>query len=101
MRLVCSPPAARSTAPDGGAALDLSLGAMDAGSILKLTPMSYRGPRGCPIVSLSRRRSKLTSVITSMRQGEASMERFPCVAPEGSVSKSKVAAVAEPHHSRS
>ena len=77
------------------------LGAMDAGSIPKLTPLSYRGPRGCPIVSLSRRRSKLSSVITSMRQGEASMERFPFAAPERSAGKSKVAAAAEPHHRRS
>ena len=57
------------------------LGAMDAGPTAKLVPLSYRGPRGCPIVSLSRRRSKLTSIICSMRQGEASMERFPFVAP--------------------
>ena len=47
------------------------LGAMDAGSIPKLTPLSYRGPRGCPIVSLSRRRSKLTSMITSIRAAAA------------------------------
>ena len=51
----------------------------DAGPIPKLTPLSYRGPRGSPIVALSRRRSRLTSVISSMRQGEASMQRFPFV----------------------
>ena len=49
----------------------------DAGPIPKLTPLSYRGPRGSPIVALSRRRSRLTSIISSARQGEASMEHFP------------------------
>ena len=70
---------------------------MNAGSIPKLTPLSYRSPRGCPILSLSCRRSKITSVITSIpvRLGEASMERF---APEHSAGKSKVLAAAEAHH---
>jgi len=51
----------------------------DAGPIPKLTPLSYRGPRGSPIVALSRRRSRLTSIISSMRQGEVSMEHFPFI----------------------
>ena len=66
----------------------------DAGPIPKLTPLSYRGPRGSPIVSLSRRRSQLTSVVPSMRQGEASMQRFPFVPVERSAAKKKGAAAA-------
>ena len=52
---------------------------MDAGPTPKLTPLSYHGPRGSPIVALSRRRSRLTAILTNMRQGEASMEHFPFV----------------------
>ena len=58
----------------------------------KLVPLSYRGPRGCSIVSLSRRRSKLASIICSMRQGEASLERLSFFAPERSAGKSDATA---------
>ena len=51
----------------------------DAGPIPKLTPLSYRGPRGCSIVALSRQRSRLTFMISSMRQGNATMQLFPFV----------------------
>ena len=62
--------------------------------IPKLTSLSYRGPRCSPIVALSRRRSQLTSVVSSMRQGEASMQRFPFVPVERSAVKEKGAALA-------
>ena len=52
----------------------------DAGPIPKLCPLSYRGPHGCAIVRLARRRSDLTFIISGMRQGNASMQRFPFVA---------------------
>jgi hypothetical protein len=52
----------------------------DAGPIPKLWPLSYRGPHGCAIVRLARLRSDLTFVISGMRQGNASMQRFPFVA---------------------
>jgi hypothetical protein len=61
----------------------------DAGTLPKLTPLSYRGPRGSPIVSLSRRRSRLTCVISSMRQGNASMQRFPFTASKRNTPKVK------------
>jgi hypothetical protein len=64
----------------------------DAGPIPKLTPLSYRGPRGSPIVALSRRRSRLTFVISSMRQGEASMQRFPFVAVDRGAARVKASA---------
>ena len=51
----------------------------DAGPIPKLWPLSYRGPHGSSIVGLARRRSDLTFVISGMRQGNASMQRFPFV----------------------
>ena len=51
----------------------------DPGPIPKLTPLSYRGPMGCSIIALSRLRSHLTSIISDMRQGNASMQRFPFV----------------------
>ena len=57
----------------------------DAGHRAKLWPLSYRGPRGCSIVELSRRRSALTSLISGMRQGNASMQRFPFVATKHEV----------------
>ena len=61
----------------------------DAGPTPKLTPLSYRGPRGSPIVALSRRRSRLTSIISDMRQGETSMRRYPFVAVERNPAKTK------------
>ena len=51
----------------------------DAGSHAKLCPLSYRGPRGCSMVELTRHRSWLTSIISGMRQGNSSMQRFPFV----------------------
>ena len=65
----------------------------DAGSIPKLTPLSYRGPRGSSIVSLARLRSRWTFVISSMRRGNASMQHFPFAAPERGAAKAKGADV--------
>ena len=72
----------------------------DAGPHSKLTPLSYRGPRGSPIVALSRRRSRLTSVISSMRQGEASMEHFPFTDSQRMTTKARQTA-AKPNYGRS
>ena len=64
----------------------------DAGPIPKLWPLSYRGPHGCAIVRLARRRSDLTFVISGMRQGNASMQRFPFVNSERGKNVAKDAA---------
>jgi hypothetical protein len=61
----------------------------DAGSIPKLTPLSYRGPRGSSIVALARLRSRWTFVISSMRQGNASMQHFPFVGSARASAKAK------------
>ena len=61
----------------------------DAGTIPKLTPLSYRGPRGSSIVSLSRLRSRWTFVISSMRRGNAAMQHFPFATPASGTAKVK------------
>ena len=55
------------------------LGCSDAGSIPKLTPLSYRGPRGSSIVALARLCSRWIILISRMRQGNTSMQHFPFV----------------------
>ena len=70
------------------------MAATDAGPTPKLTPLSYRGPRGSPIVALSRRRSRLTSIIPSVRQGEDAMNRFPFASIDYSDKTSKHAPIA-------
>jgi hypothetical protein len=56
------------------------LSSTDAGSIPKLAPLSCLGPHGSSITAISRRRSALTFVLTSARQGNAAMQNFPFAA---------------------